>query len=219
MRKLTLIIILITFFSCKSQNDASYSSEEICICYSKSNNENLDLKLNSCLTEFNKALNSNYQLLEKKDVNLQMFSNQELNKLVKELIQNCPNYQKDFNSILFNKYSKDFRGLVKQKDSITDLVNRKVSEDKNLGVLAEIEILEKNYDKSFELINKSIKLNPDIEYSYWIRAYLNHQKKDFNKAILDFEKARELTIGAENKMALGLFIENLKIEKNKFLKK
>ena len=66
-----------------------------------------------------------------------------------------------------------------------------------------------------DLINQSISLDPKIEYSYWIRAFLFQRQKNFLKAIEDFEKTKALKKESILKVFDDLMIESLKIEMKK----
>ena len=207
MKNLYFVFILLILFSCKSNEKSLYSVNEICNCFEKSKENNLDTKLNSCLTEFNKNLT--IENANKKNTDLENFSKNELTKLVGELIQKCPNYQKEFSVILDNKFLQNNKANIKDKDSIEMLVQKNIETAKNIGKLSGIAIKENEFQKSFELINKSISLNPKLEYNYWIRAFLNKRNGEFLKAIEDFKMINILDTISDSKKFNELMIKSL----------
>jgi tetratricopeptide (TPR) repeat protein len=145
----------------------------------------------------------------KKNTDLEKFSKNELTKLVGELIQKCPNYQKEFSEILDNKFLQNNEANIKDKDSIEMLVQKKIEIAKNIGKLSELAIKENDFQKSLELINIAITLNPKLEYNYWIRAFLNKRNGEFLKAREDFKMINILDTISDSKRFNELMIKSL----------
>jgi len=202
MRKtFSILIILLILSSCKYNNSKSYSTESICDCYSKSEIVKFDQKLNSCLLEFNKSLKS-------KDL-----QKAELTELTKELISNCSQYQKDFNKVLLNKYSKRNKENIElERIELLEKINSDENKPVNLIRLSELEIVAEDYEKAELIINQSLELDSSIETAYLVKGFLNHRKKDFEEAIADFKTMRKITSNNDLKFMADLWILNLKEE-------
>ena len=209
--KFLFTICLLILCGCKEKNKALYSLEDICNCYSQSEFVGFDATLSSCLTEFNTAINKEKEKAKKED--LVDFEKNHLFDMMKELIQTCPKYQKDFNKVLLGRYSKrNKENLSKRKDSLLNLIDSVENKAGRYVQLSELEILNGDFDKATESINTSIEMNPKMEMSYFVRGFLNHRKGDFNKAISDFKTMRSITEQQDMSLTADLWILNLEQE-------
>ncbi|WP_432670373.1 tetratricopeptide repeat protein [Flavobacterium sp. SM2513] len=207
MKNLYFVLISLILLSCKTQENKIYSVNDICNCFEKSAETNLDTKLNSCLTDFNKNLTIENAI--EKNTDLENFTKNELSKLIGELIEECPTYQKEFGKILENKFLYNNIANIKDKDSIEMLVLRNIETAKNIGKLSEIAIKENDFIKSLELINKSIKLNPKSEYPYRIRAFLYKRNGELKKAIEDIKTINKIDTISDSKKFNELVVKSL----------
>nr|WP_315221652.1 hypothetical protein [uncultured Flavobacterium sp.] len=202
--KYTLIFLVICITGCGQKKEESIPFEELCDCYSKSTETNLDTKFNGCI-DF-KKVTKNYD--SKKYM-------EEVKNAVRRLIKECPTYQKDFNQNFLNKFENPRPSLVSQKDSLSKCVERQVEISKNNSKLAEISIQEKDFKKALAFVNKALELEPNNEYCHWIKSYIFQKEKDFNKAIGEFELINRNTTDSSSKAYNELMVENLKAEKLK----
>ncbi len=209
--KFIIIICLLAFIACKEKNKELYSLTNICECYSKSEFVGFDKTLSSCLTEFNAAVNKKKQ--ETKEIDLIDFEKNHLMEMMKKLIQTCPKYQTDFNTVLLGRYSKRNReNLEKRKDSLLKVIDSIDNKAGRYIQLSELEILNGEYDKATKSINTSIELNPKMEMSYFVRGFLYYRKGDFNKAISDLKTMRKITEKGDLRLTADLWILNLEQE-------
>ena len=187
------------------------SPETICQCYSQSEFIGFDETLKGCLTEFNATVNK-----KKKDVNKEdsvNFAENQLMILLKELIQTCPKYQMDFNNVLLNRYSnRNKDNLEMRMDSLQKVIDSADNKAGRYIQLSELEILNEEYDRANESVNTSIKMNPKMEMSYFVRGFLYHRKGQLTDAISDFKTMRNLTKQSQLKQIGDLYILNLEQE-------
>ena len=209
-KNLYLILIFILVNSCK-KNEKWYSEKQICECYSSSHLDilsNFDNKLNNCLTDFNSGLNTKNLNIKKE--NLKEFAAKIGFALTKNLIKNCPNYQKDFNEIVLSKYSKSDTNNLNTK---IDSIKLKLKTDKNnsteLIKLAEYRVLNSELDSALNLVNQVIKINSKSEGGYFVRSFIYHKKGLINKSIEDYKKLKKITKNSERKKWSELMIINL----------
>lgn len=214
MKKIISVFFLLTFFGCKSQEDKWHSVSKICDCYSKIDGKNIDLKLNNCLEDFNRGLTSENVDFKNSKMDMSTYARLKIEKLSKELIQKCQNYQEDFNSILINKFSNTYP-LISKKDSISNLVKRKINSSNNLRELSGIAVAENDLETALELINESIKLDPKFDFSYWIKVLVLQKQNKFKDAVSICEQCKKMTEDLNSKFYCDLMIENLKIEERK----
>lgn len=214
MKKIISVFFLLTFFGCKSQEDKWHSVSKICDCYSKIDGKNIDLKLNNCLEDFNRGLTSENVDFKNSKMDMSTYARLKIEKLSKELIQKCPKYQEDFNSILINKFSNTYP-LISKKDSISNLVKRKINNSNNLRELSGIAVAENELETALELINESIKLDPKFDFSYWIKVLVLQKQNKFKEAASICEQCKKMTKDLNSKFYCDLMIENLKIEERK----
>lgn len=210
----SIFIFLICFsilLSCKEGDNKIYSSDTICECYSESEFDQFDSAFNNCLTVFNEAMNKRMKSLKKED--LEDFGENQLFLLTKELVQTCPKYQKDFNTVLLARYSNrnkdnlDIRieSLLKEIDSVNNKAGRYIQ-------LAELEILNEDYKNALNTVNISIKMDPEIESSYFVRGFLYHRNGQYKKAISDYTILRDITKQKQLRQIAELNILNLEQE-------
>ena len=50
----------------------------------------------------------------------------------------------------------------------------------------------KHIDEAFDNVNKSLELNPDVSYSWYLRAKILMEKSDFENALKNFDKALDI---------------------------
>jgi tetratricopeptide (TPR) repeat protein len=201
--KYILAILILIFFGCNKNKIVSITTSEICECYSKSKETNIDIKLNNC-TDFKTVVN-NADTLE--------FQKKITNSVI-NLIKECPEYQDDFNLILINKFETPSPLLISQNDSILKCINSKIDLAKNYSKLAEIAIQKKEFQQAMTHIETAQLLDKSNEYMHWIKAYLFQKKNDFDNAIKEFEYIN-LTADKDSKAFNNLMIENLRVEKLK----
>jgi hypothetical protein len=192
--------------ACKKE-EKLISYEGLCECYSKSNQTNIDTKFNDCLDFKKISKNHDFQKYQS-----------EVAAIIKKLIVDCPSYQTDFNNIFLNKFENPNPQLMSQKDSLEWCVNSNVEKAKNLSKLAEIAIQENKIDVSMVLIDQSTSLENKNEYTHWIKSYLFQKKRDYKKAIQEFEIINSFSNNSISSSYNSLMIENLKQEESKYNK-
>ena len=197
-----ILICLLLLISCKNED---FTVESICNCYSNSEQGKFDQKLNGCLSDFNAELSKNV------NTSSEEFYKTQLSILTKNLVSNCKQYQKDFNKVLLNKYSR--RTVTEtQRNELLEKIDRNENKVVNLIRLSELEIINSNFEQAEKLINKSIELDSNIESAYLVKGFLNHKKGDFKQAISNFETMREITNNNDLKYMADLWILNLEQE-------
>ncbi len=211
MRKtLFLIFCLKVLISCQEKKKDLYSSEIICDCYTQTEFVGIDKTLNSCLTDFNIAINQKKKESQQDNKN---FERDYLMELSEKLIKTCPDYQKDFNNMLLNRYSKRNReNLIKRKDSLLKIIDSVDNKAGRYVQLSELEILSGDFEQATKSVNTSIEMNPKMEISYFVRGFLYHRKGDITNAISDVKTMRDITQQADLKSVADLWISNLEQE-------
>lgn len=204
-------ISLFILLSCKDGNRDWYSENEVCECYTQSEFIGFDSTLKACLAQFNIELNKKKK--EAKTESLENFEKDHLMELTKRLIRTCSKYQKDFNSVLLNRYSnRNKENLNQRRDSLLKLIDSAASKAGRYIQLSELEIINGDFDQAAKSINKSIEINPKMEMSYFVRGFLNHRKGDVTNALLDIETMRDITKQSDLKLVADLWILNLEQE-------
>tara|TARA_R110000868_G_scaffold399453_2_gene673203 strand:+ start:4386 stop:5033 length:648 start_codon:yes stop_codon:yes gene_type:complete len=205
------VIPIFTLLSCKKVSKDWYAGNEVCECYSQSDFIGFDNTLTSCVKKFNTELNK--QKKDTKSEDLENFEKNHLMELSKQLIKICPKYQKDFNTVLLNRYSnRNKENLNQRKDSLLRVIDTASNEGSRYIQLAELEIVNGNFNQAINSVNKSIELNPKMEMSYFVRGFLNHKKGDITNALMDIKTMRDLTKQKDLKIVADLWILNLEQE-------
>jgi len=210
MKKPLYFLLLLLVVNCQKSKQPSIV-QNICECYKIQKDVGMDSKLNNCLKDFNNRIAQleNNELIK-----------QEFETLAFNLISYCEEYQYDFNKMKLSIYKGREELLnIKEKDSLENLIKNQENLSINLSKSAEFKIIEGNLDEAMQLVNRSIKIDNQIQISYYIRSFLHHKNGEFQKAIDDIISFGNLTENDENaRFAFELTKHNLevKVKKTKY---